>query len=146
MPTDPITWFAVAGQRVVSNLTETFDSITLHKAIRLVLIVGGYLLLRPYLMKLTGANQLAQHEKEARESAERAALQPNDLRGGLRVAAEVPDADEDIEGESGPTDWGSKARKRQRQVLRKLIDAEEQRLAEAQGDEDDKDIEEFLLD
>ncbi|CRJ86987.1 hypothetical protein BN1723_000215, partial [Verticillium longisporum] len=42
-------------------------------------------------------------------------------------------------------DWGKKARRRQREVLKMMMDAEEERLAQEQEDEEDKDIEEFLI-
>ena len=42
--------------------------------------------------------------------------------------------------------WGKKATRRQRKALRMLLDAEEKRLKERIGDDEDKDIEEFLVD
>jgi phage-related minor tail protein len=113
------------------------------------------MLLRPYLIKLVSRNQLAQHEAENARAEEEAArkaaakMSPNDLRGGPRV--EVPE-DTDSEGEggddaadaSGPS-WGKKARRRQRAMIRKLLEAEEKRLRETKEEEEDKDIEEFLI-
>lgn len=144
MPTDPITWLSVAGERLYTNLLESYNAVSTHKAIRLVIIVCAYLLLRPYLLKFTGGRQMEQHEREAQAQKDREAAAINDEVRGIKVAAEIPVGDEDLEGESGTTDWGSKARKRQRHVLRKMLDAEEERLAEVEGDEEDKDIAEFL--
>jgi len=141
---DPITYLLATVDRIVYNLKATWDELTLHKWIRIVIIVGGYLLLRPYLMKLTGSEQMKQHENEEKEANKRAVLSPNDLRGG-KAKVQIPTADaDDVAEEVTGSEWGTKARKRQRQMLKKILSAEEQRLAEAQGDEDDKDIAEFL--
>lgn len=146
---DPVGWLSVAGDNAVNNLRATFSDLSLKKAIRLCIIVFVYLLIRPYLVKWAGIRQMEQHEREAAAAkAEReriAAMSPNDVRG-LKVAAEIPDTDEDLAAESSATDWGSKARKRQREVLRRLVDANEKRLEEQLGDDEDKDIEEFLED
>ncbi|CAI4210334.1 unnamed protein product [Parascedosporium putredinis] len=128
----------------VANIGETWASLDLHRILRLVMIIGAYLLLRPYLVKMTGASQMEQHEREDAETKKRAAeISPNQMRGGLRVAAEIPDADE--VDTSTSADWGSKARKRQREVLKKMLEVEETRLSELQEDDEDKDIEEFLI-
>ncbi|PKS05347.1 hypothetical protein jhhlp_008721 [Lomentospora prolificans] len=126
----------------MNNFRETWGSIDLHRMLRLIMIVGAYLLLRPYLVKLTGASQMEQHEREDAEAKKRAEISPNQMRG-LRVAAEIPDADEVDTTTSA--DWGNKARKRQREVLKKMLEVEEKRLAELQEDDEDKDIEEFLV-
>lgn len=144
---DPLAWLSVAGDNAVNNLRSTFTDLSLKKAIRLCIIVFVYLMIRPYLVKWAGVQQMEQHEREEAETkAERervAAMSPNDVRG-LKVAAEIPGTDDDLAAESSATDWGSKARKRQREVLRKLVDANEKRLEEQMGDDEDKDIEEFL--
>ena len=144
---DPVAWLSTAGNNAVNNLRSTFSDLTLQKGIRLCIIVFVYLMIRPFLVKWAGVRQMEQHEREeAAAKAERervAAMSPNDVRG-LKVAAELPGTDDDLEAESSATDWGSKARKRQRDVLRKLVDAQEKRLEEQMGDDEDKDIEEFL--
>jgi hypothetical protein len=133
------------------NLVDTFSRMTLEKWIRIVVIIGAYALLRPYLMKLGAWSQLRQHEKEAEatgaEAVAKAQMSPNQLRG----IAEIPDDTDDEADVSNATaqtsaaDWGKKARRRQREVLKKMIDAEEERLRQAQEDDEDKDIEEFLV-
>lgn len=147
MAADPLSWATAVGDRFASNIRDSFAALSPYKAIRLVVIVCAYLLLRPYLMKWAGAQQMKQHEAEEEASkAEReriAAMSPNELRG-LKVAAELPGTDADLDAESSSTDWGTKARRRQRQVLRKIMDAEEKRLEEMTADDEDKDIEEFL--
>ena len=144
---DPLAWATTASDRITTNLRDSFATLSPYKAIRLVVIICGYLLIRPYLMKWAGAQQMKQHEAEEEASrAEReriAAMSPNELRG-LKVAAEIPGSDADLEAESSSTDWGTRARRRQREVLRRIMDAEEKRLEEITADEEDKDIEEFL--
>lgn len=143
----------IAYERFTRNLKGTLQEMSPEKWIRIVIIVGTYMLVRPYLLKLGGKTQMKQHEKEAAEAeaeAEaKAKLSPNELRGHK---IEIPeDSDEsDAEGDDGKkssasaTDWGKKARRRQRTMVKKLLDAEEKRLQELQEDDEDKDIEEFL--
>jgi hypothetical protein len=111
--------------------------------IRLVIIIGAYCLLRPYLLKLAGRFQAKDHEREidANELSSGAAMNPNSLRGQVMV----PD-DTDSEGEATGAEWGKRAKKRQRQLIRKILDADEKRKLEEQEAEDDKDIAEFLVD
>ncbi|KAL5604212.1 hypothetical protein BROUX41_002194 [Berkeleyomyces rouxiae] len=135
--------------RVSNNIAMTFTELNPYKIIRLVIIVGAYALLRPYAMKLAGRRQERQFEQASAEDV----LTANDLRGQLKI----PDADdEDIDDilaqaqgkdgaatATGPA-WGKKARKRQRQVLKTMLEQEEERLRQLQEDEEDKDIQEFL--
>lgn len=146
----------IAYERFTRNLRGTLEGMSPEKWIRIVIIVGTYMLVRPYLLKLGGKAQMNQHEKEAAEAeaeAEaKAKLSPNELRGHkIQIPEDSDDSDaEGGEGEgkkassSSATDWGKKARRRQRTMVKKLLDAEEKRLQELQEDDEDKDIEEFL--
>lgn len=91
---------------------------------------------------------MKQHEEESAEAL-RGTISPNELRGQkamVRLPGEDSDSEDDeANGESSAADWGKKARKRQRMVIKKLIEAEEDRLRESKEEEEDKDIEEFLL-
>jgi hypothetical protein len=84
-----------------------------------------------------------EEDEAANEAA--AKISPNQLRGD----AEDDSDEEPVTAESTAADtavrWGGKARKRQRVMLKKMIDAEEQRLLELQEDEEDKDIEQYLV-
>ncbi|KAI1406440.1 DUF1531-domain-containing protein [Hypoxylon fuscum] len=136
--------FTLVKDRFSNNLSQSFSSMTLQQWIRLVIIVGAYALLRPYLMKMGAKFQEKQMEKNfAKEEEEQAQISPNQLRG---QAVEIPDdSDDDEQAESTATDWGKKARKRQRNMIKKMLDAEEKRLQELQEDEEDKDIEQYLV-
>lgn len=145
----------IAYERFTRNLRGTLEGMSPEKWIRIVIIVGTYMLIRPYLLKLGGKAQMNQHEKEAAEAeaeAEaKAKLSPNELRGHkIQIPEDSDDSDAEGEGEgkksssSSATDWGKKARRRQRTMVKKLLDAEEKRLQELQEDDEDKDIEEFL--
>ncbi|KAL2760657.1 hypothetical protein ACRALDRAFT_1059571 [Sodiomyces alcalophilus JCM 7366] len=133
--------------RAATNLRATFEDLTLLKVIRLVIIVGAYALLRPYIMKFGSKLQTRGHEageEQEEPAAPRARLTPNDIRGQAAIPEDSDDDEEEAEGPAAVANWGKKARRRQRHVLKKLLDAEERRLAELQEDEEDKDIEEFL--
>lgn len=87
----------------------------------------------------------AHEEEAARAEAEaKAKISPNELRGQVDIPEDTDDEDETTAKSSGP-DWGKKARRRQRDVIKKLLDAEEQRLRENQEELEDKDIEEYLV-
>ncbi|KAK9775543.1 putative Protein trafficking Pga2 [Seiridium cardinale] len=135
----------VVGERFATNLGASFSTMTLKHWIRLVMIVGTYLLVRPYMVKLGAKYQEKQFEKVA-EADSAAAISPNQLRGQVDIPEESDDEEQDLEATAATTssDWGKKARKRQRVMLKKLIDAEEKRLEELQEDEEDKDIEQYL--
>lgn len=122
------------------NLGQSFADMTAQSWIRLVIIVGAYLLIRPYLVKLGTKLQEKQYDKEAQEPM--AKISPNELRGKVHI----PEDSDDDQAESTAADWGKKSRRRQREVMRKLLDAEGKRLREAQEDEEDKDIEQYLVD
>ncbi|OLN82079.1 PGA2-like protein [Colletotrichum chlorophyti] len=132
--------------RFSTNLRRSLDGMSTEKWFRLVIIVGAYLLLRPYLLKLGGKSQMKQHEKPEDEwEGPAAKVQPNTLRGQVDIPEDSDSDEADAAAATTSTDWGKKARKRQRNVLKKMIEAEEKRLAELQEDEEDKDIEEFLV-
>ncbi|OTB07812.1 hypothetical protein M426DRAFT_317703 [Hypoxylon sp. CI-4A] len=131
--------------RFSNNIQESFTSMTPKQWIRLVIIVGAYLLLRPYVIKMGAKYQEKQLEKQFKEEEERQAeISPNQLRGEIGIP-EDSDDDEEDQAETTSSDWGKKARKRQRKMIRNLLDAEEKRLQELQEDEEDKDIEQYLV-
>lgn len=136
------------------NSAASFSTMTPKRWIRLVIIVGAYLLLRPYLLKL-GAKVQEQHlEKSMQESKARmttggsSKMDANDLRGGKKAKIDIPGVDSDSEEESAEAkegQWGRKARVRQRKIVRKAMEIHEQNLA-MKGNESDKDIEDLLED
>lgn len=128
------------GQNASNNFSDAFNRMTLQNWIRLTMIVGGYMLLRPYVLKLStkvAVKKLEQQEeKEREEEAKLAKMTPNELRG-------LKDDDEIDEGADGSSaDWGSKARIRQRKMLKKLLEEEEERRIDR---DDDADIQEFYV-
>lgn len=84
-------------------------------------------------------------ETHERESAETAKISPNELRGRVQIPEDSDSEDETATGQSTGPDWGKKARRRQRDMIKKLLEAEERRLQESKEEEEDKDIEEFLV-
>ncbi len=140
------------GNRVTANLSNSFSHLTVQQWIRLVAIVGAYLLLRPYLIKLGARIQMKQHEKEeaasAEERANEAEMTPNDFRGHKVVIPEESDSEDDGDegAQASAADWGKRARRRQRHMVKKILADHEKKLAEQQEDDEDKDIQEFLVD
>ncbi|KAI0011170.1 DUF1531-domain-containing protein [Xylariaceae sp. FL0662B] len=135
--------FTLVKDRFSNNLSESFTQMTPKQWIRLVIIVGAYCLLRPYIIKLGAKHQEKQLEKQFAEADKKAEISPNQLRGQIGIPEDSDDEDE--QPETTAADWGKKARKRQRNMIKKLLDAEEKRLQELQEDEEDKDIEQYLV-
>lgn len=132
-------------QNFTSQLTHSASSLTVQDYLRLVVIVGGYALLRPYLIKLGARFQSKDHERELDpgEMSSTAAAAVNSLKGTVHVPEDT-DSESEGEGRRG-TDWGKKARRRQREMIRELLDVEEERRKAEQEAESDKEIEQFLV-
>ncbi|KAI8952495.1 protein trafficking Pga2 [Xylaria longipes] len=134
--------------RVTNNVSTSLTNMTAQQWIRLIAIVGAYALLRPYIIKMGAEHSAKEFEKAQQDVAE---ISPNELRGELGIPEESDDDDDngegegEGEGETSAADWGKKARKRQRRMIKQLLDAEEQRLQETFDEQEDKDIEEFLV-
>lgn len=135
--------FVKYGQNATNNIAQVFNDMTPKEWIRLVAIVGAYLLIRPYVLKHATKKNVERMEKESKEREEQAKISPNELRGGKKA---IDGDDSDDEGESSTTDWGAKARTRQRTLIKRLMKAEEERKQELQDDEDDRDIADLLED
>jgi hypothetical protein len=100
------------------------------------------MLLRPYIIKLGSKSQMHTHEQESAESAQ---ISPNELRGRVQIPEDSDSEDEPTVAKASGPDWGKKARRRQRDMIKKLLEVEERRLQESKEEEEDKDIEEFLV-
>jgi Protein trafficking PGA2 len=127
--------------QIQQNAIDVFSRMTLEKYIRLIVIVGAYALLRPYILKLAGKQQTKEHEKgiDVKDMPSPAVGLPRSLRDQVQVPEDSDDE------EATGADWGKKARRRQRQVVRKILEADEKLRKEKEGDDEDKDIEEFLV-
>jgi len=137
------------------NAVHMWDDMTLLKYIRLIAIVGAYALLRPYIQKWGEKIQAKQLEKEldpyemaTADAKDKSKISPNQLRGASGKAVELPDSDSEEEGEATAADvkWGKKARKRQRTLIKKVLADEEEVRRQLQEDDEDKDIQEYLVD
>lgn len=133
---------------LVRNSTASVTNTKPQNWIRLVVIVGAYLLIRPYLMKFGERMQEKQHERDAAAAAGTGAdIHPNELRTGKKFAIPgVSESDDEEETEIRPGDWGKKARVRQRKFIRHTMEKEEQRLLDEQEEEDLKEILDLLQD
>ncbi|KAJ2899976.1 trafficking PGA2 [Zalerion maritima] len=144
-------------ERLSRNLVEPLKEIDTTSWIRLVIIVCGYLLLRPYLVKFGEKQAMKGYEEASADGSElsgkkktKGKVDPNDLRNLVDIPDNT-DSEGDDEGEGETTaanvkasEWGTKARRRQRRVVKQILEQEEKRIQEALGDDEDKDIEEFL--
>jgi len=127
------------------NATLSITTMEMENWIRVIAILGAYILLRPYLMKLAEKTMTKNHEKEvdpAEVAAADAKVSPNSLRGLVKVQEDTDDEAETKDASGA--DWGKKARRRQRQMVKKIIDEEEKIRREFEELDDDKDIEQYL--
>lgn len=125
-----------------TQAAQSTRNLTPKDYIRLLAIVGGYCLLRPYLVRLGGRFQASDHEREIEDteilSGDKGIISPNVLRG------QIPEDSDEEEGDKEVVSWGRKARRRQRGLVRKIVEAEEKRRREEEEADSDKEIEEFL--
>ncbi|KYK58674.1 hypothetical protein DCS_05691 [Drechmeria coniospora] len=132
------------GNNASNNMSNAFASMSLQSWIRLTVIVGGYLLLRPYFMKWAGkhaVNTMEEEDAKSRgKSSTDADITPNEFRG---IKEKLQAAELGDEGDGTGADWGRKARLRQRQLLKDMLEEEERRRA---AENEDADIQEFLED
>jgi hypothetical protein len=136
------------GTNFTTNTAKSFSDMSAKDWIRIIIIVGTYSLIRPYILKLGARAQNRAHEKDAADDTG-AEVHPNELRTGKKI--EIPgvaDSDEEEDGVEGESvaDWGKKARVRQRRFIRGALEKAEKKLADEQEAESDKEIEEFLVD
>lgn len=135
-----VAMIAQYGQNATNNISEAVTTMTLNSWLRLIVIVGGYMLLRPRALTFITRGAVKKMEEEDEREKARAKITPNELRGAKMQLQEQED--EDV-GDGTGADWGQRARIRQREVLKQMLEAEEKRREE---EEEDKDIADLLED
>ncbi|CCU74765.1 hypothetical protein BGHDH14_bgh02598 [Blumeria hordei DH14] len=136
------------GENLVHNVWGMCERICLRDFIRIIIIVGGYLLLRPYLLKFAAKIQAKQYANDADTDVSTSSdkLSHNQLRG--TGAVDLPHSDsEDNQNDriASGADWGTKARKRQKRAIKRIMEEKEEKWLEAEGDIDDKEIMDLLV-
>ncbi|OAA40269.1 hypothetical protein NOR_05830 [Metarhizium rileyi] len=134
------------GQNASNNISEGINSMTLQSWIRIIIFAGGYMLLRPYFLKAVtkgAVEKMERDDKKARGDDDKLPhpeLTPNEYRG---IKDKLYADDDNVGGDGTSSDWGQKARVRQRKMLRELLEEDERRRAALS---EDADIQEFLED
>lgn len=122
--------------RVRNNVYDTFADIDSKKALRLVIIVGGYILIRNLVSRELAKRKLqSQVRKDERE------LSDNKSKNL------VDNPESEAETTAAKFGWGNKTRqrvKKQEDMLAKMI--ERAQMEKDENDDDLADIEEFLQD
>lgn len=129
--------FASYGQNASNNVTNAISNLSPEGWLRLIAIAGGYMLMRPYLMKWAG-KRAVENMEERDEQEQAAEMSANEFRG---IKKQLDEHDYEQTDEN---DWGQKARVRQRKILKSMLEEQERKLQE--DAEDDEDIKEFLID
>lgn len=115
----------MGGENFVNNAFGIWETTTVTRGIRIVAIIGAYLLLRPYLVKLGEWQFKKELEKENASAVEQndaltAKISPNALRGGAAATG--------TKGKEGARKRG-KAEK-EKSVIEKLQEIEDSLKAE----------------
>ena len=124
--TAPDTSISISISQLFAEMPKTFiflgHEYSVLQIIRMIVILGGYLLIRPMLLKLAGKAQQAAHEKEETQGEEGAAM-----ASGRQIPGE-----EEEEDERGGVKWGAAARRRERERIERM----EERLREEESDDE----------
>ncbi|KAK6361442.1 hypothetical protein TWF730_005170 [Orbilia blumenaviensis] len=142
-PLTPSLMFRRLQTRISDNLSGTFGKLTGTDYIRLIAIIGGYLLLRPYLEKLGAKYQERDHARAIDLENEQDSMAATGQKVRV-IAGEGHDLDDDDES-SDEEGWGRKKRLQQRKERARKKKEIEDRI-KAEEDEEDKEIQEFLHD
>lgn len=133
-----------------NNIIETFASISLLQAIRLVAIVGGYILIRNLVTRELAKRQLeekvrADERRLQKERTEKLVEKPDELDGG--------DSGDKATGSTTEFGWGKKTRRRvkkQKEMFERAVDQlkqqQQQGLGSSYNSDEDADIQDLLED
>lgn len=157
---------AVLFSRTSTNLSTTFGALTVQQWIRLTIIAGAYVLFRPYLLRLVARIQGRQLESSTFDP--HAAGHPDadgtvlangkvvrriDPVTGEEIKSKIvipEDSDDDASDMNGQgvfatgLEWGRKAKKRQKAVVKRMLELEEKRRKEEEDMDSDQEIEDLL--
>lgn len=89
---EEISWNALVANvvewkdRLVNNSVKSWEEMTAQRWIRIIVIVGAYMLIRPYLLAHAERSRKRRADKEAAELGldTGTELSPNDFRGGKK--------------------------------------------------------------
>ena len=130
------TW-AVLLQKV-EWVEEHVIKLPRENSIRLLIIIGVYCLIRPYILKLGGIKAQAEEEKALDEDETSDDMAATESQEASNVSAKTSNAS----GNDKDATWGEKARARQKRSVRDLVEGtDEPSGVEADSD---KEIEDFL--
>ena len=106
----------VVSQYFRGLITNMASSLITTSNLRLGTIICGYLLLRPYLLKLGAPIRASKHDRFAARDSPEAQL-PNTWRDQC-----ISKTDEGDSGDGMATNWGRRARRRQRGWVTRTFD------------------------
>ncbi|KAI1004050.1 hypothetical protein K3495_g4168 [Podosphaera aphanis] len=125
--------FKQGGDNFVRNVTGMWDGMRPRDYIRIIVIIGAYLLFRPYLLKFAAKLQARENEKQdkLKPSEVTTKLSPNQLRDGSNATSKLTQSmKKENNGEKSVVRRGDKSKK-QKQATTKLDENKTQ--SELQG-------------
>ncbi|POS83851.1 hypothetical protein EPUL_005328 [Erysiphe pulchra] len=133
------------GDNLVRNVTGMWDGMRPRDYIRIIVIVGAYLLIRPYLLKFAAKIQAKEYVKrnsEKNKQFETVKISPNDLRDGGQTKANEAES----VGTTSGAGWGDNAKKRQKNSETKSLKQQEQQIPDVNNEKKDVNILDYLVD
>ncbi|EEB05895.1 trafficking protein Pga2 [Schizosaccharomyces japonicus yFS275] len=122
-------------------------SYTAKDWLRIVIYIGGYMLLRPYLIKWGAKIQEKQHKKSLEQQELEGTIDPEMVHGKeTRLHGEFDtDDEEEEENPNAELRWGYSVRRRVREQRKKFLTGENDvHPVFRDDDDDDKDLDDIL--
>ena len=125
-------------QETLNYIEENIIRLPRANSIRLLIIIGVYCLMRPYLLNWGGIKQTANENRGLEEDEVLDSAAASESQNASNVPGDTPEASGSDKGAT----WGEKARARQKRPIRELIEGSDE--PSGVDADSDKEIEEFL--
>ena len=125
-------------QEALEYIEEHIIRLPRANSIRLLVIIGVYCLMRPYLLKYGGIKQKAEDEKALDEDEAEVSSAATESQNASKTPGETLKTSSNDKGAT----WGEKARARQKRPIRELVEGSDEPYSADAGS--DQEIEEFL--
>lgn len=128
----------IRAQEALEYVEEHIIRLPRANSIRLLVIIGVYCLIRPYLLNWGGIKQKAEDEKALDEDEDEDSSAANEAQNASNTPSETLKSSSNDKGAT----WGEKARARQKRPIRELVEGSDEPSGADAGS--DQEIEEFL--
>ena len=138
MDFSPLETIWIRTQEGLEYIEEHIIRLPRANSIRLLVIIGVYCLIRPYLLKWGGIKQKAEDEKGFDEDEAENSSAANESQNASNISGDTLKTSGNDKGAT----WGEKARARQKRPIRELVEGSDEPYGADTGS--DQEIEDFL--